>query len=116
MTDTPLETTPTWKSLSPAERVSVLRLAQAGERHPDERVAAAAASWAHDPSWGRVWNRAPGWLLPVLGLLIGVLVIALGYPLLAILAALVVVAGLLGWNSTRAAGLVRAAYKTQRSV
>ena len=115
MSDTSLDTTPTWKSLSPAERVSVLRLAQAGERHPDERVATAAANWAHDPSWGRVWNRAPGWLLPSLGLLLGVLVIALGYPLVAILAALVVVTGLLGWNSTRAAAIVRAAYSAQRT-
>ena len=112
MSETPLETTPTWKSLSPAERVSVLRLAQSGEQHADERVARAATDWAHDPSWGRVWNRAPGWLLPSLGLVIGVLVIALGFPLLAIPAALVVLSGLLGWNSTRAAAVVRAAYAT----
>ena len=114
MGTTPLDTTPTWKSLSPAERVSVLRLAQAHERHPDDRVAGAAARWAHDPSWGRVWNRAPGWLLPSLGLLIGVLAIALGYPLLAIPAALVVATGLLGWNSTRAAAIVRGVYAMPR--
>lgn len=98
------------KALSAAERVSVVRLANAGERHPDDRVREAATLWAHDPSWNRWWNRVPGWLLPALGVAVIVAIVVASLPLLLVIpGALVVVFGLLGWNSTAAVTTVRAA-------
>jgi len=103
-----------WKRLGAPTRREVFRLANAGERHPDRDVAEAAAIWAHDPRWNRLSNRIPGWVLPSLGVLLGVVCLVLQMPVLCIGAGLVIVFGLLGWVSTAAARALRRVYERPR--
>ena len=59
-----------WKSTAVGERREVLALAKKGLRHPVPDTAAAAYAWSHRASLDQAWNKAPGWLLPCLGLLL----------------------------------------------
>ncbi|GAA4351835.1 hypothetical protein GCM10023087_19600 [Microbacterium rhizosphaerae] len=100
-----------WKRLGAPARREVFRLANTGERHPDPQVAEAAAIWAHSPRWDRLSNRIPGWVLPSVGALFGVVCLLLQMPLLCIAAGLVIVFGLLGWVSTAGARALRRVYE-----
>lgn len=100
-----------WKRLGARARREIFRLANAGERHPDPHVAEAAAIWAHSPRWNRLSNRIPGWVLPSVGVLLGVVFLVLQVPLLCVGAGLVVILGLLGWVSTAGARALRTVYE-----
>jgi len=113
----PEEAPITLKSLGREKRTEIFRLANRGERHTDPVVASAAYRWSHAQRWNRLTNRAPGWLLPLVGILFIVLgVIApfrhlLGLaPLFVLGGALVVVCGVLGWMTTSSARTLRAVY------
>jgi hypothetical protein len=106
----------TWSTLKPAVRVEVARLAALGEPHSDTAVRLAAHDWATSPMWARWYHKAPSWLLPLLGVLVGALSIVLGilaelpWPLLALLglmALFVVVGGLLAGNVRAIAVTIR---------
>lgn len=102
-----------WKTLTTSERTEVLRLAKAGQTHPDPDVARVANEWATEFVGAGWWNRIPGWLLPLLA---GCLAVALWFvhPVLAAIAALGAIAGLLGWSQVRAARQILAASTAAR--
>jgi hypothetical protein len=117
MTAAPGDTQITLKALGREKRAEVFRLANKGERHPDPVVALAASRWSHAERWNSLPNRAPGWLLPLVGILFIVLALAAPVPLLHLLSPLfvvggvvVVVCGVLGWISTSSARTLRAIY------
>lgn len=99
------------KLLSRDERRELFSLAQKGQRHPDSRVASAAYIWGHSKSWNMIGNREPGWLLPSVAAILVVASIAVDLPIIFQLAlGVVVVLGLLGWNSKSAAARLRQLY------
>ena len=103
-----------WKRLTTSDRTEVLRLAKAGQTHPDPDVARVANEWATEFVGAGWWNRVPGWLLPLLA---GGLAVALWFvhPLLAALAMLGAIAGLLGWTQVRAARQILVASTADRT-
>jgi hypothetical protein len=99
-----------WSSLNSADKREVFRLAGLGERHPSPQVAEAAAAWANRDALNKWWNRAPGWLLPLLGVVVLAVGVAGDLIVLVVGGALVVVSGLLGWNTKRCSDLLRRTY------
>lgn len=89
------------KTLTTSHRTEVLRLAKAGQTHPDPDGARVAHEWATEFVEAGWWNRIPGWLLPLLA---GCLALALWFvhPILATIAGL----GAIGtaWVVSRARG------------
>lgn len=111
MASPPAGTQVTFKSMGRDNRREVMRLASAGERHPDTAIAAAAYRWSHAKRWNSLANRLPGWLLPSVGVIYILLAILTGLPLWLGIGGVVVVAfGLLGWISTSGARALRAVY------
>lgn len=116
--------TPTaaWKAVSPQDRREVFLLAKSGTPHPDAEVADAAYALAHSDVWDRIWNRVPGWLLPVVGLVFLLLSLALGTALGApaffflvfpVAFGVVILLGLLGWQVRSEAAQLRRVYPRQ---
>ncbi len=103
--------TPTiWSQVPAADRREVLRLARLGERHPSPEVANAVEAWAHREALDKWWNRAPGWLLPLLGAIFVATGVASDLIVLVLGGALVIMFGLLGWNTKRCGALLRRIY------
>lgn len=102
-----------WKSVGVARRREVFRLLKRGERHPEPDVAAAAYSWSHSSAWESWTNRAPGWLLPGLGLALLTASLTLGGAgVFSLAGGFVILAGLMGWNSRACAARLRQVYDT----
>ena len=83
-----------FRALPAADRRDVLALARQGRRHPDERVVAVAWWYAASVLQPRWWNRVPAGLLPLPGLLLLCAAVALDAWPLALLAVLLIAAGL----------------------
>ena len=99
-----------WSQVPAADKREVFRLAHLAERHPSPEIAPAVSAWAYREAMGRRWNRAPGWLLPSLGLLAVVTAVVVDLTTLIDGGALVIVFGLPGWNTTRSTALLRRTY------
>lgn len=102
-----------WKRLSASDRAEVLRLAKAGQTHPDSTVAEVANVWATEFLAAGWWNRVPGWLLPLIAVCLAV-ALWFVHPALSAVAVLGAVAGLLGWSQARAARQILAASTAAR--
>jgi len=101
-----------WKSIAVGERREVLALARKGLRHPVPDTAAAAYAWSHRASLDQGWNKAPGWLLPSLGLLLAGVGLVLTLVVFLVGGVLVVVCGLAGWNTLSCSRLLRRVYSS----
>ena len=99
-----------WSQLPGADKREVFRLAHLGERHPSPGISNAVSGWAYRDAMDKWWNRAPGWLLPSLGVLVVVIGVVGDLTILIVGGALVIVSGLLGWNTTRSTALLRKTY------
>ena len=84
-------------ALAPEDRRDALALARQGRRHPDERVAVVAwwyAAASLQPTW---WNKLPVAVLPLAGFALIAVAFALDSWPLALVAFLLVLAGVLAW-------------------
>ncbi|WP_432488488.1 hypothetical protein [Kineococcus sp. SYSU DK018] len=99
-----------YRALPAADRRDVLALARQGRRHPDERVVAVAWWYAASVLQPRWWNRVPAGLLPLPGLVVLCVAFAVDAWPLAVLALLMVAAGLnLVWQRLTTEPLLRLA-------
>lgn len=99
-----------WSQVPVADKREVFRLAHLGKRHPSPEVSNVATAWVHRDAMAKWWNRAPGWLLPLLGVLAVVGGISSDMIVLVVGSALVIVFGVLGWSTTRSTALLRDTY------
>ncbi|MCI2238062.1 hypothetical protein MO973_38400 [Paenibacillus sp. TRM 82003] len=99
-----------FRALPAADRRDVLALARQGRRHPDERVVAVAWWYAASVLQPRWWNRVPAGLLLLPGLVVLCAAFAVDAWPLAVLAVLLIGAGLnLVWQRLTTEPLLRLA-------
>lgn len=73
-------------------------------------MARAAYAWSDRPSLDRPWNRAPGWVLPLVGAVLVVLGVVVADWVLVVGGVVVALLGLLGWRRGSVSLLLRGVY------